>query len=254
MINYSITPLFRFDILTCPEPQCDYVSENRDQIEGHMTNDHMLEKTDILKLFFCQICSRNLELRDRKEFEMHASTCEQNQVHLSVRMEEDEETQESASQPEAEQREYGAPASVVEDTSRNLDSIDIIKCDRCEYKLECKYPSSEYSKSLRQSLGYNPSSGYSKSLRYNMEDHYREAHNVENMKFCKRQDCDFRTQSPIQMRNHLRIKSCVGKIQCEICGKCISAGGIKAHMKTHSEQTFDCEHCLRPYAKKEMIK
>ena len=245
MINYSITHLtpFSFDILTCPEPQCDYVSEKKDQIERHMTSDHMLEKTDVLKLFFCQICSQNLELRDRKEFEVHVSTCKQNQMHLSVKMEEDEETQESSSQPEAEQMEYGAPASVIEDTSRNLDSIDIIKCDRCEFKLGCKYPSSGYSKSLRQSLGDN------------MEDHYREAHNVENMKFCKRQGCDFRTQSIIQMRNHIRIMSCLGKTQCEICGKCISAGhGIKAHMKTHSEQTFDCEYCLRPYAKKEMIK
>ena len=191
------------------------------------------------KLFFCQTCSQNLELKTKDEFEQHASECTSRQM-----LENDETIEEPAPQAVSDlgrkEMEIVAQAYDTAEVSDKSQDVDIIKCDRCEFKLGCKYPSSGYSPSLRQ------------NLRVNMTQHYDEVHNIKDMKICKSQGCHFRTQSNPLMRNHVRGKA--GRAQCEICGKSISSMNIHSHMKTHSDHTIDCEYCFRPYAGNGMLK
>ena len=247
--NHHTFICFSFDILTCPEPGCDYVSEKRDEIERHIRRGHMSQKTktEPLKLFYCQTCSQNLELKGELEFQEHARACKKSQKLFSDSNEEDEPTKMSTQEPqldtikEEKQVEEGGRAFVIDEVPEDLDKLDTIKCDRCEFKVWCKYPSSGYTPSLRQ------------NLRDNMKRHYDGAHNMEYMKFCMRQGCGFRTQSILQMKYH--IKSEAGKAQCEVCGKSIKSYNLKSHMKTHSDlHTIDCEHCSRPYGSKEILK
>ena len=204
-------------------------------------------KTEQLKLFYCQTCSQNLELKGELEFEEHARACKKSQKLLSDSNEEDEATEMSTPEPqldtvkEENQAEKETRAFVINEMSENLDNLDTIECDLCEFKMGCKYPLSGYTPSLRQ------------NLRDNMKRHYSGVHNIEYMKFCKRQGCAFRTQSVLQMKYH--IKSEAGKAQCEVCGKSIKSYNLKSHMKTHSDHnTIDCEHCFRPYGSKCILK
>ena len=204
-------------------------------------------KTEPLKLFYCQTCSQNVELKGKKEFEEHASACKKSQKLLSDMNEEDEATDMSTPEPQLDtvkvekQVKKEARAFVIDEVSENSDNLDIIECDGCEFKLGCKYPLSGFKPSLRQ------------NLRDNMQQHYREAHNIECMKFCKQQGCGFRTQSSLQMKYHYRREA--GKSQCEVCGKSMKSYNLKSHMKTHSDHhTIDCEHCFRPYGSNQILR
>ena len=115
--------------------------------------------------------------------------------------------------------------------SEETDTLDMIKCDMCEFKLECK---------VRQ------------NLRVKMSHHYSEAHSIQNVKICKTKGCQFRTQSHLVMKYHKRKEA--GNVQCEICGKSISSSNFKSHMRTHSDLTIDCEYCFRPYGSSCMLK
>ena len=76
----------------CPEPGCDYVSEERKEIERHMMRDHTSVTSTNLKLFFCPTCSQNFELETNKEYEEHISACNNNQMLTSISIEKDKET------------------------------------------------------------------------------------------------------------------------------------------------------------------
>ena len=301
----------------CPEPGCDYVSEERKEIERHMMCDHTSVTHTALKLFFCPTCSQSLELETKEEYEQHISLCNNSQILPSLSIEIDEATQEPSPQPVANeahnsswdiqrpklsysqmiaevlnQAEDGmmplsdiltcitqrypsyrsrmdvkgwqnairhtlsvsqefhkvprskdckgrghfwtmkdkAETQILEErrhsektctwcrqensekilapniiqVSEKSKNLEIIKCDRCDFRLGCKYPSSGYSPSLRRNVAVN------------MSKHYREVHNIQEKRSVTNSDFVNPPCGPETLETPFKPEA-LEKIKCHLC-------------------------------------
>ena len=330
-----------FNHLICPEPGCDYVSEERQEIEGHMMCDHMSINNASLKLFFCPTCTQNLELKDRDEYEEHLICCGQTGAlpsKPSISIQEDELRQQPAPQPLANvtpdpsygnerphfsysqmiaeainiaengmmslyeimiyisrrypfyrmdvkswqnairhnlsvnpkfhrvpnsksiigsgnlwtmkgedgwpiSEERRVPVNDIANVTGESKDVEEIKCHMCEFSLRCDYG--------REGV-FRTTSALRQDACNRMNEHYKEVHNMKNMKICETRGCDFRSQNRILRMKHKRAEA--GRTQCEICGISVLAYRIDKHMETHTDRTFDCEYCFRPYGSDGMLK
>ena len=326
-----------FNHLMCPEPGCDYVSEERQEIERHMMCEHMSIKNASLKLYFCPTCEQNLEFRDGEVYEQHLIWCGQTQALLSLEIKEEELSQCQASKPshltpdpscdnEKPNLSYSqmiaealnnaengmmslyeimiyisrrfpfykmgakgwqnairhnlsvnpkflkVPNSKSKIGSGNLwtmkeksewpisderrvhvddianmksesEDVEEIKCHLCEFSIHCDYG---------REGGYTATSALRQTARNRISQHYNEVHDLKNMKICETRGCDFRSQNRILRMKHKRAES--GRIQCDVCGVSVLAYAIDKHMEIHSDRTYDCKYCFRPYATHGMLK
>ena len=348
--NYLLKYIsFSFNHLVCPEPGCDFVSEERQEIERHMKFKHMTREGSSLKLFFCPHCAENLELSEKDEYEEHLISCGQYQTLSPESIEDvDEMNQPPAPQlsinviPDHQRtlvnawvnvkpdttcgnekpslsyfqlivealnnsesgmlslhdifiyislrypffrmdvrgwkngirhtlsvnpkfrRTWGkstmgrgsmwtmwktsppqerAPMSDLADVTVETEDFEDIKCHICEFSVRCDYG---------RWGAIATTSAARKNAGIRITQHYNNVHHIKNMKICETRGCDFRSDDKLLRMRHKR--SHAGHTQCEVCGIQIKEHAIDQHMATHSDLTFDCEYCFRPYAGPGMLK
>ena len=216
-----------FNHLICPEPGCDYVSEQRQDISRHMISDHMSEENTnaSLKLFFCPTCSQNLELKSKENFQQHLNLCS----HISTKDNEGTLPSKALVSERVFLEKRSKTNDVIINISGATEDLEEIKCHLCEFSL----------------LDTEPLHGKNNG-RWQMRQHYRIIHKIRHMRLCEKRGCDFRSASFKLNRKHRREEA--GHSQCEECGVQILTERLEIHKKqVHSDLTFDCEYCNRPY-------
>ena len=123
--------------------------------------------------------------------------------------------------------------SVTNDDIINIngaaEELEEINCHLCEFSL----------------LDTDPSHPANNG-RHRMRQHYSIIHNIRHMRLCEKRGCNFRSASYKLNRKHRREEA--GHSQCEVCGVQILTERLEIHKKqVHSDLTFDCEYCNRPY-------
>ena len=278
-----------FNHLICPEPGCDYVSEERQDITRHMISDHMSEENTNAshKLFFCLTCSQNLELKSKENFQEHLNLC----GHLG-----NERTQDPA--PQQAYDDILDPSDKFVQIHTRRTGTNTYECNHCtiqfdsrDAKNSLRYHLSKFHNFLEEDMSL-PSkmlvseraflekrsetndviintNGATEDLeeikchlcefslldteplhkknngRRRMRQHYSMIHKIQRMRLCEKRGCNFRSASFKLNLKHRREEA--GHSQCEVCGVQILTYLLEKHKQIHSDRTFDCEYCNRPY-------
>ena len=148
---------------------------------------------------------------------------------------------EKAKWPISEERRI--PVNDIANFTGKTEDVEEIKCHMCEFSIHIDYGCEGV---------FRTTSALRKNVGLRMSQHYCKVHNIKNMKICETRGCDFRSQDRLLRMKHKRSEA--GRTQCEVCGISVLAYRIDQHMRTHSDVTFDCEYCFRPYGNHGMLK
>lgn len=243
----------------CPEPGCEYVTKRREEIQEHMSTDHVDNDASAaagdassLRLFMCHVCNSNLELKGKVEFRRHVDQCKKGGADLENESRGEPKIQVGVSSFKCRRCkskflslsdfdkhviESGDPPTCEEVPDNDDEDVNVerLKCDRCDFAFTAI--ANEFNR---------------RNSQHQITKHYKTEHGVQGTWLCGRVGCDFRSDCPKLIRRHREEER--GKTQCELCGVTVVSSHLKSHMRIHKDVTYDCEHCSRPYAQGSALK
>ena len=262
----------------CPEPGCEYVAKRREEIQAHMSADHVeheiLSSSAVsLRLFMCPFCNSHLELKGKEDFRRHLDHCKNGITTENTELDFIPGPSESFSLPSLKSRTSSITKYSFKCISCNFKFSTLSEFDQhviqsgdpatCEVAPDVdgdvtddvfKLPQVERLKCDRCDFAFTAISDEPnrRCSQRQMTKHYKEEHGVQNLWLCGRPGCDFRSECPKLIRRHKEEE--MGKTQCEVCGVQVNASYLSTHMKVHTDVTHDCEHCSRPYSNGHALK